>query len=30
LTPVLYVILEDFKGIFGRKTEKMAVKEKLV
>ena len=23
LTPVLYVILEDFKGIFGRKTEKI-------
>ena len=30
LTPVLYVILEDFKGIFGRKTKKMAVNEKLV
>ena len=30
LTPVLYVILEDFKGIFGIKTEKIAVKEKLV
>ena len=30
LTPVLYVILEDFKGIFGRKTEKIVIKEKLV
>ena len=30
LTPVLYVILEDFKGLFGRKTVKGTLKEKLV
>ncbi|GIT73046.1 MAG: hypothetical protein Ct9H300mP28_28600 [Pseudomonadota bacterium] len=30
LTPVLYVILEDFKGLFGRKTAKGTLKEKLV
>jgi Cation/multidrug efflux pump len=30
LTPVLYVILEDIKGIFGRKTEKIVINEKLV
>ena len=30
LTPVLYVILEDFKGIFGRKTEKIVINEKFV
>ena len=30
LTPVLYVILEDFKGLFGRKTVKGTFKEKLV
>ena len=29
LTPVLYVILEDFKGLFGRKTVKGTLKEKL-
>ena len=30
LTPVLYVILEDFKGLFGRKIAKGTLKEKLV
>ncbi|MDP6522458.1 MAG: efflux RND transporter permease subunit, partial [SAR324 cluster bacterium] len=29
LTPVLYVILEDFKGLFSRKTVKGTLKEKL-
>ena len=30
LIPVLYVILEDFKGLFSRKTVKGTLKEKLV
>ena len=30
LIPVLYVILEDFKGLFGRKTVQGTLKEKLV
>ena len=29
LTPVLYVILEDFKGLFSRKTVKGTLKEEL-